>query len=385
MKTPTPQSAAIVLVIAFAFLLRAAFAGPFGNLEGPRAGEIVAGVVNVWGWVTDQSAVVKVELGTDRLGYFADLGYGGTRNDVAAAYPDIGAAGHSGYAGALQTRHLPNGPVTLSVRATNAGGESTVFQQPIVVANPPESGALWDSVDLSDADVRILGQSIMLDNVNINGRLYSNVNLNFDPYTDAFRMAYFAQDLDGDGVPEGPPPSTGVLTAQEISDLRFMREEEQLARDVYRYLGALWGHSTFSNIAGSEQTHMDAVRVLIDRYGIDDPTPEDQPGVFANSDLQNLYDVLTERGSASLVEALRVGGLIEEVDIADLADAMAATAQADIRSTYENLSQGSENHLRAYANALSRLGVSYEAQHLDADLVAEILAASNGHGQGSGP
>ena len=43
-----------------------------------------------------------------------------------------------------------------------------------------------------------------------------------------------------------------------------MREEEKLARDVYLTLYDIWGTPAFNNIASSEQTHMDAVLMLID-------------------------------------------------------------------------------------------------------------------------
>ena len=55
-----------------------------------------------------------------------------------------------------------------------------------------------------------------------------------------------------------------IHTPPEISqliknDLIQLREEEKLARDVYLYLYAQWDQWIFSNIAKSEQQHMDAV------------------------------------------------------------------------------------------------------------------------------
>lgn len=68
--------------------------------------------------------------------------------------------------------------------------------------------------------------------------------------------------------------------------------------------------------------------------------------------LQTLYDDLAVRGNLSLAEALRVGGLIEEIDVSDLGVALSVPEAADIISVYENLSQCSDNHLRAFVNAL---------------------------------
>lgn len=55
-----------------------------------------------------------------------------------------------------------------------------------------------------------------------------------------------------------------------------MREEEKLARDVYLELYETWDLPVFYNIAQSEQTHMGAVKTLIEKYNLKDPiTDED--------------------------------------------------------------------------------------------------------------
>jgi hypothetical protein len=140
------------------------------------------------------------------------------------------------------------------------------------------------------------------------------------------------------------PPSD--LTADESAALLYMREEEKLARDVYNQMFTLWGQRTFQNIASSEQTHMDQVKLLLDRYGLADPALD--PGKFADPTLQALYDQLSAQGSVSLAEALKVGVLIEQTDIADLQARLAQTDNADIQLVYNNLLNGSYNHLSAF-------------------------------------
>lgn len=154
----------------------------------------------------------------------------------------------------------------------------------------------------------------------------------------------------------------------EHSSLLFMREEEKVARDVYLKLHALWGAQVFGNISASEQHHMDAILTLLDRYGLEDPAAGKDIGEFTNADLQKLYDDLWVRGSASLEEALRVGALIEEVDIQDLKNAINSSVDnQDIAYVYEQLKKGSVNHLNAFVTNLTRLGITYEAQYLSAD------------------
>jgi hypothetical protein len=146
-----------------------------------------------------------------------------------------------------------------------------------------------------------------------------------------------------------PASSATALTATEASDLQYMREEEKLARDVYQALGAKWTAATvFQRIAQSEQRHVDAVKVVLDRYGIADPAAAMKPGEFVDRGLQKLYDTLVARGSVSLAAALQVGVQIENVDVADLQNALAETSNADLERLYGNLLRGSQNHLRAF-------------------------------------
>jgi hypothetical protein len=145
---------------------------------------------------------------------------------------------------------------------------------------------------------------------------------------------------------------TVVLTADELESLTFMREEEKLARDVYLYLFEKWQWDAFSNIAVSEQRHMDAINNLLVRYGIPDPVSGNTYGVFTNPELQVLYDKLIEQGSKSIEGALQVGVLIETTDIVDLQEGLADTTHKDINNVYSNLLKGSNNHLRAFNNEL---------------------------------
>ena len=163
----------------------------------------------------------------------------------------------------------------------------------------------------------------------------------------------------GNGGPSGTPcaacqsttPATTPLSATEKESLLYMREEEKLVRDVYNAFYDRYGLRVFSNIAASEQAHMDAVLTLLNRYGLADPAAA-APGVFHNDDLQALYDELIDQGSQSLTAALQAAVLIEQTDIADLQDGLALTSHADLRTVYTNLLRASQNHLRAFSRQL---------------------------------
>lgn len=145
-----------------------------------------------------------------------------------------------------------------------------------------------------------------------------------------------------------------AITPEEEAGLTHMREEEKLARDVYQYLYQMWTLPVFSNIAASEQTHMNAIKTLLDRYRIADPAAGNGAGVFTNPDLQALYDQLIFQGSQSSAAALQVGVAIEKLDITDLQEQLTLTSKLDITTVYQNLLNGSQNHLRAFTTNLQR-------------------------------
>lgn len=151
-------------------------------------------------------------------------------------------------------------------------------------------------------------------------------------------------------------PAAAELTQVEEDTILLMREEEKLARDVYLTLAQLWDCPVFTRIAASEQRHMDAVGLLIARYGLVDPVVDDTIGVFSTPEFTQLFADLTASGAGSLLEALAVGVTIEEMDIEDLEQALEETDKADIEWVFGNLLRGSSNHLRAFTRTIASGG-----------------------------
>jgi hypothetical protein len=112
-------------------------------------------------------------------------------------------------------------------------------------------------------------------------------------------------------------------------------------------------------VRASSITSPKAIKTLLDRYGIEDPASEIE-GEFNNRELQALYGELVAQGGVSLVEALNVGVIIEEKDIADLSDRMTPTLPKDIKTVYTNLLKGSLNHLKAFTSNLAMQGFVME-------------------------
>ncbi len=177
-----------------------------------------------------------------------------------------------------------------------------------------------------------------------------------------------------------------TLSAQDGHELTYMREEEKLARDVYLTLSDYWytrsGNlpvvTVMQNIAQAEQRHMDQVEAKLEKYGLPDPVvDENQLGGFVNPELAALYNELLTRGQKSPLDALLVGGLIEEVDIQDLKESIEQTKLADLDRMYESLMCGSRNHLRAFASQVAATQGSYVAQVLPQAEVNAIITSSH--------
>lgn len=159
------------------------------------------------------------------------------------------------------------------------------------------------------------------------------------------------------GGKDGTSSTTAVsteLTQEQKDMLLFIYQEEKVARDVYITLGNVYtNQNTFATIQSSEQTHMDKAQGLCETYGIDISNVDELAvGVFVVPVLQELYDTLVAQGYQSELSALMVGEYIELTDIDDLEHAEIGMP-ADVVNVYENLKEGSYNHLDAFRSAIN--------------------------------
>lgn len=141
------------------------------------------------------------------------------------------------------------------------------------------------------------------------------------------------------------------LTQTQIDDLKFMYQEEKVARDIYIKMYELWNLRIFNNISKAEQRHMDAIQSILIKYSIEIPVLSDTIGDFDDTHLQDFYDELLTKGSISSNDALEVGKLVEITDIADLEEKI-IDAPDDIKTVYERLLNGSYNHLSAFTKKI---------------------------------
>ncbi len=169
-------------------------------------------------------------------------------------------------------------------------------------------------------------------------------------------------------------PLATLTDAQKYS-LAYMWNEEKLAKDIYLALNEVYPVTQFYNIATrSETVHEASVEALVQRYDINITNLADYtvnyseeelralaPGQYGIDTIQNLYNILYEKGIQSQTDALQVGCMVEVTDINDLNEYIQTAQEAnatDLVVVFENLRAGSYNHYWAFDNALKAVGVS---------------------------
>ena len=193
--------------------------------------------------------------------------------------------------------------------------------------------------------------------------------------------------LEADSVPDCITDCLMSLPMEDLSEaetehLLYMREEEYLAKDVYTYLYDMYNLPVFNNISKAEQFHTSVIKVILDKYDLEDPAESHVTGVFQNETLQNLYNQLTAAGDASLEDALAVGATIEDLDIFDLEESLNDVDNQDVTLVFNSLMKGSRNHMRAFSAHLTFRGITYEPQYITQDEYNDIINSSWETGNG---
>ena len=153
---------------------------------------------------------------------------------------------------------------------------------------------------------------------------------------------------DGSCLDPAVTAAKGTLTGQQQATLVAMAQEEKLAHDLYAAFADRYDAVIFDRIAASETQHLAAVRTLLTRYGIADPTAGKPAGQFSDPTVQATYDRLLTQGRANQAAALRVGEQVERTDIADLQAALKGLTAPDVKQVYTNLLNASQHHLNAF-------------------------------------
>lgn len=140
----------------------------------------------------------------------------------------------------------------------------------------------------------------------------------------------------------------GTLTDAQEQELLAQAEHEKLARDTYVAYFESTGDYRFERVAASEEQHLEAIRMLLDRYDLTDPTAGLDEGEFRSGAVEGTYQEYLAEGD-DLESALEVAQGIERDDIADLGKASEGLDAPDVEQVYEHQIRASEHHLAAFS------------------------------------
>jgi hypothetical protein len=167
-------------------------------LDKPADGDVLSGIVTVYGWALGSIREVRMFFDDNPEG--ETVGYGGERADVGAAFPGAPEAAHSGFAVALNTRRLSNGQHTIEIQATNTQGESTSRHATFLVSNAPgQEHPATVGLDLRGSQLRVIDErTILVEGADMSGQRLTTL-LQFDANSDQFKMISFSDDHNHDG------------------------------------------------------------------------------------------------------------------------------------------------------------------------------------------
>lgn len=164
-----------------------------------------------------------------------------------------------------------------------------------------------------------------------------------------------ARARDGTGLAAGANQvATGALTTAQRTELARLAEEEKLNHDLYTAFAKAYGLPVFEHLAVAEANHLQALRILMDRYGVADPTAGKAAGVFASATMQAAYDRLLAQGKTGQQAALGVAQAVEKNAIARYGDALGGLNAPAAERVYSNLRAAETRHLAAINIWLAR-------------------------------
>jgi len=172
-------------------------------------------------------------------------------------------------------------------------------------------------------------------------------------------------------VTEALSTPRSTLTQELKDSITYMYNEEKLAREIYLNLNEKQPLKQLYNIATkSEIKHEKAVNDLAVKYDLnitlypDTQEPYDKKsiesygsGEFSVVAIQELYDMLYDKGIQSEKDALEVGCMVEVIDVNDLNKYIKQAKDSnalDVITIFDFLRKGSYNHYWAFDNGLKK-------------------------------
>lgn len=152
-------------------------------------------------------------------------------------------------------------------------------------------------------------------------------------------------------------PAAPMTEAERLGLVRMI-EEVQASRDFYLKINEEWEFNVFAAIAEHEQTHVDLLAAVANKYKLDAPL-HNKPGMYVNGLVQARYDSLHRAGLVNFREGIRSAAFEEETALATLQRLRKAAVNPDLVLVYDEGLRCTRNELRQIWETLDRLGYTY--------------------------
>jgi hypothetical protein len=130
---------------------------------------------------------------------------------------------------------------------------------------------------------------------------------------------------------------SGTLNTAQRTALADVAEQQQLARDLYRAFAAQYDNTMLDHAADAAASQLDAVRTLMTRYGVADPTAGETAGAYSDQSVQATYDRLLAQGQGGYDNALTVLRTLEAAHVTALTNDLSGLTAPDVRQVYNRL------------------------------------------------
>jgi hypothetical protein len=142
---------------------------------------------------------------------------------------------------------------------------------------------------------------------------------------------------------------SGSLSAAQKATLAAVAEQQQLAHDLYQAFATRYDNMMFDHLADAATYQLDAVRTLLTRYGIADPTASRNAGSFSDPAAQATYNRLLAQGQAGYNDALHAAGSLQAAHTTTLTGDLTALSAPDVRQVYTRLLANAEMYQAMFA------------------------------------
>jgi hypothetical protein len=135
------------------------------------------------------------------------------------------------------------------------------------------------------------------------------------------------------------------------TNLQELYEVQLFAKDIYDIAYAQWGLELFNTTANTQNFNTEILKLILDNYNIEyNATPE--AGVYANSDIQALFDEYNTTVSTSINDALSASILIEEKLNSDISTYIENNISTDVDVVYGIINKTTSKHISSFNIAL---------------------------------